>query len=203
MQTEVTATFSDRLEDLIRESGKDMRTLAQNIGISTGALSNYRNDYAEVGITTFKKIADYFEVSYDYLLGNSDNRQRENIDIGRQTGLSDKTIEILKSHHRNAEIINLLLENHIFSNILIARINNFLMYHSVFEREKKKQLVDKSTGAFIYSQYDSALYGILRVFEKIIEDLYNENSKIFLQRHTMDISQGEEGIISGDDSEAR
>ncbi len=42
-------------------------------------------------------IADYYEVSYDYLLGYSDSHKREHHDINKKTGLSEKAIEKLET----------------------------------------------------------------------------------------------------------
>lgn len=53
--TATTMAFADNLDDLIKESGKDIRTLSKEIGISTGALSNYRSDGAEPGINNLKR----------------------------------------------------------------------------------------------------------------------------------------------------
>ena len=72
--TDTTKCFADRLQDLIADSGKDMKTLASEIGISSGALSKYQNDNSEPGITALAKIAQYFGVTADYLVGMSDNK---------------------------------------------------------------------------------------------------------------------------------
>ena len=42
-------------------------------------------------------LADFYGVSYDYILGQSDARKRENHDIVEETGLSEKAIEKLKT----------------------------------------------------------------------------------------------------------
>lgn len=94
--TATTMAFADNLDDLIKESGKDIRTLSKEIGISTGALSNYRSDGAEPGINNLKKIATYFNVSYDYLLDNCRAKRPENSEISKELGLTDEAIEMIK-----------------------------------------------------------------------------------------------------------
>ena len=94
--TDTTKCFADRLQDLIADSGKDMKTLASEIGISSGALSKYQNDNSEPGITALAKIAQYFGVTADYLVGMSDSKNLENANIGQVTGLSDEAIDSLK-----------------------------------------------------------------------------------------------------------
>lgn len=94
--TETTKCFADRLQDLIAESGKDVKTLADEIGVSSGALSKYQNDKGEPGISALYKIANYFGVTADYLIGLSNNKTVENASIGQMTGLSDDAITVLK-----------------------------------------------------------------------------------------------------------
>lgn len=90
--TETTKCFADRLQDLISESGKDVKTLAAEIGVSSGALSKYQNDKGEPGITALYKIAAYFDVTADYLIGLSDNKTVENSDVGARFGFNDGAI---------------------------------------------------------------------------------------------------------------
>ena len=95
--TEVTKCFEDRLQDLIADSGKDIKTLAAEIGISSGALSKYQNDKSEAGITALYKIARYFGVTTDYLVGISDNKTPGNYHIGKRLGLTDEAIKELEA----------------------------------------------------------------------------------------------------------
>jgi transcriptional regulator with XRE-family HTH domain len=60
-------------------------------------ISLYINGTTAPDMEKFKAIADYFGVSYDYLLGASDSLNRENIDISAKTGLTDAAIQTLKN----------------------------------------------------------------------------------------------------------
>ena len=92
----ITDVFQTRLEDLIAGSGKKISDLAAKIGIAAGSLSAYQNGTAEAGITKLKKIADYFNVSSDYLLGGHENKTMDNEAIRVATGLSNEAIELLR-----------------------------------------------------------------------------------------------------------
>ena len=70
----VRKIFADNLSDVIYESGKSIREISEETGISTGMLSKYQNDVAEAGIDKLAKLADYFHVSTDWLLGRTDVR---------------------------------------------------------------------------------------------------------------------------------
>jgi Helix-turn-helix. len=127
MKNRITSDFADNLSDLIKESGKTLHELSSEneIGISTGALSKYQNDAAEPGITALDKISEYFEVSYDFLLGKSRNRSRENVNIGEYLGLCDKAIQQIHDYYAtyqsnsfNVKFLNKFLENKSFKELL-------------------------------------------------------------------------------------
>ncbi len=55
------------------------RELADIIGVSQQSVNKYENHGVEPGIETLIKIADYFNVSVDYLIGRADSEtNREN-----------------------------------------------------------------------------------------------------------------------------
>jgi len=72
-ETTTTKAFADRLDSLVknvkRETGKTETQIAKEIGIVKSNLSKYQNDGGEAGINSLVKIAQYFGVTTDYLLG--------------------------------------------------------------------------------------------------------------------------------------
>lgn len=107
--TETTKTFQTRFEDLMIESGKTLRDIANDTGISRAALNNYANDKAEIGINNVVKLAKYFNVSADYLLGLSDAKTNDKDlqTVCDYTGLSVDNIEILQDCARTYKNDNL------------------------------------------------------------------------------------------------
>jgi transcriptional regulator with XRE-family HTH domain len=81
------ATFSDRLKKLRKEKGITLDKMAEDLGTTKSTLSRYENGKREPKIFLIKEIANYFNVSIDYLLGRADKRQLddEKIEIIRQT----------------------------------------------------------------------------------------------------------------------
>ena len=57
-------------EALLAERGVTAYQVAKATGISTGSLSDWKNGRSSPKVEKLKKIADYFGVSVDYLLGN-------------------------------------------------------------------------------------------------------------------------------------
>lgn len=71
-----------RLKKLRVQRGLSQRELAESISIDRSMISLYENDHREIPTSTAKLIANYFNVSVDYLLGidtarNSDTQKAE------------------------------------------------------------------------------------------------------------------------------
>lgn len=64
----------NKLRELRIEKGLKQKEIAENIGMSMQALSNYENGLREPDFATLNTLADYFGVSVDYLLGRTDER---------------------------------------------------------------------------------------------------------------------------------
>ena len=69
--------FSDRLKKLRDENNVSQFDLSNYLGISQQALSKWENEKTEPDNESLVKIANYFNVSTDYLLGNSESKQIE------------------------------------------------------------------------------------------------------------------------------
>lgn len=76
--------FFNRYFDLCREHGETPNSVAKAIGASSGSVTAWKQGAAPRN-ATLGRIADYFGVSTDYLLGKTDNR--------RETTVSDQDIK--------------------------------------------------------------------------------------------------------------
>lgn len=69
-------TFGERLIMLRKENGFSTRNeFADKLGIPSTTLRNYEKNEREPGHTFLKKISELFNVSVDYLLGLTDNKE--------------------------------------------------------------------------------------------------------------------------------
>lgn len=64
--------LGDRLKKL-RGDGRTQEDVAKAVGVSRAAYSHFENNRNEPDNDTLKKLAQYYDVSIDYLLGKSDN----------------------------------------------------------------------------------------------------------------------------------
>lgn len=64
--------FATRLRELRQEKKLSMKQLSIQIKATDGAISNWENDINEPKISYLVKLAVFFDVSADYLLGLED-----------------------------------------------------------------------------------------------------------------------------------
>lgn len=65
--------FAERLLELRKEKGISQASLAKDLQVSYGVICYWETDRSEPTAPNLVKIADYFEVSVDYLLGRVDD----------------------------------------------------------------------------------------------------------------------------------
>jgi transcriptional regulator with XRE-family HTH domain len=69
--------FRFRLKELREENNISRSDLAEILGVSTQTIANYENGHREPNFDILLKIADYFNVTVDYLIGRSNYRTVE------------------------------------------------------------------------------------------------------------------------------
>ena len=103
MKTEVS--ISERLKDLRVEKKLNLEELAELTGISKSALGSYELDTPrEMNHKNLIALADFYEVSVDYLLGRTENRNLPNAPLS-ELRLSDAMVELLKSGSINNRLL--------------------------------------------------------------------------------------------------
>ena len=116
MKTRVSV--QERLKDLRVERGLKLEELAEQTGISKSALGSYENDdYKEINHGSLLKLADFYQVSVDYLLGLSDNRAHENTPLA-ELHLTDEAVALLKSGRVNNRLLCEIVAHDKFAELL-------------------------------------------------------------------------------------
>ncbi len=65
------SVFSERLKELRLKSGAKQTELAQHLGIKPRTMRFYESGEHEPAIDTINKLADFFGVTTDYLMGRT------------------------------------------------------------------------------------------------------------------------------------
>jgi len=81
-----------RLEELRRQRGLSQTQMADVLQISQQAYSNYENGKRKPDYEMLIKIADFFETTTDWILGNSDER----FSLNKNNSLSPEKLKLLK-----------------------------------------------------------------------------------------------------------
>lgn len=123
-KTEVTANIAKRLTELVQndiDANKLNRTrVAKNIGVERSALAKYMSDDIEIGVNALTKIAKYYNVPTDYLLGLTDvkSTNQNEKSICEKTGLSEEALSTITTMCHDDSAVEwkylLELENTIF-----------------------------------------------------------------------------------------
>lgn len=74
MKKEGIFMFKERLKNLRIENSIKQETLAKVLNITTSTVSMYENGTREPSLETLVKISEFFNVTTDYLLGKTDNK---------------------------------------------------------------------------------------------------------------------------------
>lgn len=69
-------SFSSRIVLLRRDHNITQKQLASAINVSEVAIQNYESERRKPAFDVLIALADYFDVSLDYLCGRSDNPER-------------------------------------------------------------------------------------------------------------------------------
>lgn len=70
-------TFQERLKFLRKERNLTIEELTKNLGSAKSTISRYENGLREPKKDFLELLCNYFDVSTDYLLGKTDNRNIE------------------------------------------------------------------------------------------------------------------------------
>ena len=117
-QTWLPGDTRQRIGDLIKNKGITQAELANVVGFSESALSRYLSEQTEtLGDIYIIRIARHFNVSTDFLLGETDIPDRKNHEI-EELGLSYEAAKLLYMKKIDPGTLNLLLENPRFPELI-------------------------------------------------------------------------------------
>ena len=144
-----------RIISLLRkEKGISQKYASQQLGVSQSLLSHYEKGIRECGLSFVVKVADFYGVSCDYLLGRSPERNGATIKVDnikdpsiQKEVLNPKTLKIIYKKKILFCSLNILFDllSRIGSSKLINKISSFLylavyrMFRVIFRINKKNK----------------------------------------------------------------
>ena len=118
-------SIPERMKDLRVERHLSLEELEAAVGISKSALGSYESTEGckEINHGSILKLADFYQVSTDYLLCRTDNRNPENIEL-TELHINDEVVELLKSERFNNRLLCEIISHEKFRELLPPRIRN-------------------------------------------------------------------------------
>ena len=111
-------TIQERLWELRKDKGLNLEELSQKTGISKSALASYESDdNKEINHGSLIALADFYEVSIDYLFCRTENREQINTPLS-ELHLTDEAVELLKSGRINNRLLCEIVTNDKFEQLM-------------------------------------------------------------------------------------
>ncbi len=223
-------TFAKILTELRERTGKKRQEVADALEISRASLEYYEKGKRKPDIEVLVKIADYYKVSTDYLLGLSDvpTTDKDIKFICDFTGLNQQAVETLSKCNKDYgelpkeplnlgylvnNFINAFIENGLLYSVSL-RANSFLLnlfeqktnYIKAIEYYREYGVLDiKKLYEYIdkaEDKKDLCLFKIQKMIISFFEDIsFDTQSEInALKKELDEISVSLEGADNGDNS---
>lgn len=212
----INATFSERLQFIRTKKNLTQAQVADDLKVSRQSIGYYEKGERIPDIETASKIAQYFNVSVDYLLGRTLGTTFEIDDIIRRTGLDEESIRILNTYLLGDRIglsaavelrvINAIIKERDLLNALVYylyhRLDKGLFYTHYPENsdEDEKQKVNSVKIQFyiedsMNAEEDMQALTFIRVDENNMKhflklELDNELDKLYEKIHKMGDENG-------------
>ena len=153
MDNKLSIIIGERINTLLAERNVKQKELAEMIGVTDNTISYFCSGKRIPNTQQIKCIADYFDVSADYLLGiSNDTTKNEDVKaICDYTGLSEKAVNKLNKFNEatqggffhsvthNLNLMNEFIESEILFNVL-AYIDDY-NYYAFLQNEVSKKML--------------------------------------------------------------
>ena len=140
------ALFPSQLRDLRKEKGISQETLARDLGVSKSTIGLYETGDTLPDAKTLYDLAEYFDVSADWLIGLS-NVRNKNIDLQKVckfTGLSENTILKIKEWNNPFEvstIIDYFVQSYVSDAIMESLVD--LCHICIASNNERKKVINR------------------------------------------------------------
>lgn len=121
----MSLTIQERIKDLRIERGLTLKELAEQTGLSSSALGSYEtDDTKDISHYALIRLAKFYGVTADYLLGMTETKRHPNADLA-DLHLSDDMIDVLKEGRVDTSLLGELVAHKDFMKLL-ADINVYV-----------------------------------------------------------------------------
>ena len=125
--------FPERIKYLRQTQGLNQVQLADKLGTTKQSISNWENDNIVPSVDMLEKIADFFNVDIDYLLGRTDKTTVLPETVGHYY-INDETREIAQEVFENPELRTLF---HVARDIPPERLKAHIEFMKSLKAQEK------------------------------------------------------------------
>lgn len=169
----LSSPFAERLKLLFFNSGETQEQAANRFGVSRQGFGNWLNGRTQPDYDALCKLAEYYNVSTDYLLGRTDAKTPDTSISGctQLTGLSETSIrKLMELNEENratwyGDVCNSIISNDNFTALV------FYLTTLVTRRFSNKKLSEFNYGATVQEVYEGI---VSNVFFRLTTDLKEE-----------------------------
>ena len=166
--------FPRTISLLRKERGLNQRTVSKALGVSQAVLSHYENGLREPGLEFVARIADYYKVSTDFLLGRTMSREDYTITAEDLPDVSDDKDNVLRGSMM-ATLAKKLV------------INSMSIIFDIVGKSKNKNLISE-TAAF----FNLAVYKVFRTLysasESSSEEIFSVDERMWSELSSAELS---------------
>ncbi|WP_299514944.1 helix-turn-helix domain-containing protein [uncultured Rummeliibacillus sp.] len=134
------ATLGERLRKLRKnKTSLSMKEFGKIFGLSESAIGMYERNEREPDLKTINKIADYFDVTVDYLMGRSDIM---NPRMFENAGITNEEYTNLTSYQKEVVDFFLTREDLFFHDRperLLDALEQFEIFYEVWKKQQDKK----------------------------------------------------------------
>lgn len=127
-----------RLRTLREEHGYLQKFVADKLGIKSNTLSGYENGTRSPDPSMLSNLADLYNVSIDYLLGRTNNKDA----LHTQAGISEDDYNNLSAYQKEVIDFFLTRENLFFKNQpenILDALEQFEVYYEVWKKQQESK----------------------------------------------------------------
>lgn len=197
-------TFGKRLTELRKENGYSTRNeFAEKLGIPSTTLRNYETDVREPGHTFLKQVSELFNVSIDYLLCVTD--EKEVLNSFRLRSSEQSMIEKYRLlDFYGKETVNIILDRELKRTEQLRDTSS--MPSNIRYIQYYRKLASAGTGLYLFDDIPSDIMAVpvdeissradfvIGVNGDSMEPTYHDGDKVFVERCQI-IETGEIGIF--------
>ena len=144
--------FSERFKTLRLEKKLTQNELAKELGVSNKTISVYEKGTSSPTLETLEKIAAYFNVTIDYLIGYSNVRNPKLDNLAKELNLTEEAIAFINSLSLETNVATdaplSLTFSHMIENPAFIKIIRMLSVYSSYTEENWKTMAKKIHDSF-------------------------------------------------------